>query len=521
MLNFRAHVRCYDDLHRCARTRSQSSSFLHIHWPYGHHPFHHCWSILVKCVKHTIKLTCGTALCAHVFVCMHTRAHLCVCVYTCVCVCVCVYSGQESAGMATTNGTSLNKHKGMGMVSNIFSEEELKRLAGVAGIGHTRYSTSGVSELVNCQPFIVDSVHGRIALAHNGELVNAGKLRQDVMSRGVGLTSQSDSELILQLLTVKPDKEEGSKPDWPARICHFMSLSQTSYSFVIMVGEEVYAVRDPFGNRPLCLGQVCAPGEDGEDSVSGWVVASESCAFLSMGASYLREVLPGEIVCLRRSGMKTECIVDRPCIPGSNDRKPPAFCIFEYVYFSRADTVHEGQQVYSARFRCGRRLAIEAPVEADIVSTVPESATPAAMGFADQLGLNYVEVLTKNRYVGRTFILPSMRLRRTGVTKKFGLLQENFRGKRVVLVDDSIVRGTTIGNIVRLLKSKGAKEVSSFSVHLCLCVIFVCGGADLLTSHRFRSCICALILGGGGVPADAENSASSRVSHRVRTGYSL
>ncbi|XP_065186855.1 amidophosphoribosyltransferase-like [Sycon ciliatum] len=369
------------------------------------------------------------------------------------------HRGQESAGMATTNGTSLNKHKGMGMVSNIFSEEELKRLAGVAGIGHTRYSTSGVSELVNCQPFIVDSVHGRIALAHNGELVNAGKLRQDVMSRGVGLTSQSDSELILQLLTVKPDKEEGSKPDWPARICHFMSLSQTSYSFVIMVGEEVYAVRDPFGNRPLCLGQVCAPGEDGEDSVSGWVVASESCAFLSMGASYLREVLPGEIVCLRRSGMKTECIVDRPCIPGSNDRKPPAFCIFEYVYFSRADTVHEGQQVYSARFRCGRRLAIEAPVEADIVSTVPESATPAAMGFADQLGLNYVEVLTKNRYVGRTFILPSMRLRRTGVTKKFGLLQENFRGKRVVLVDDSIVRGTTIGNIVRLLKSKGAKEV--------------------------------------------------------------
>ena len=374
--------------------------------------------------------------------------------------CLCVYRGQESAGIATTDGITIKQHKGMGLVSNIFSEAEVTRLSGVAGIGHTRYSTSGVSEMLNCQPFIVDSVHGRIALAHNGELVNAAHLRKKVMSRGVGLSSQSDSELILQLLTIRPDPEADGKPDWPARIRYFMSQSLTSYSLVIMVGEEVYAVRDPFGNRPLCLGELPSLTDDGKPS--GWLAASESCSFLSIGASYLREVLPGEIVCLRRSGIKSEGVVDRPMLTGSNERPSPAFCIFEYVYFSRADTVHEGQQVYSARFRCGRRLAIEAPVKADIVSTVPESATPAAMGFADQLNLNYVEVLTKNRYVGRTFILPNMRLRRSGVTKKFGLLQENFRGKRVVLVDDSIVRGTTIGNIVQLLKSKGAKEVNLY-----------------------------------------------------------
>lgn len=400
--------------------------------------------------------------------CCKAEATLCILSWTYFCVSArlaCVFRGQESAGIVTTNGKTLNEHRGMGLVSSIFTEADIKRLAGSAGIGHTRYSTSGVSEMRNCQPFVVDSMHGRIALAHNGELVNATELRKEVMSRGIGLTSSSDSELILQLLTRRPDLEDKESPDWPARIRYFMTHSFTSYSLVIMVGEEVYAVRDPFGNRPLCLGQL--PSVNGDNQPGGWLAASESCVFLSIGASFVREVLPGEIVCLRRSGIKSEGIVDRPMAVGSNERPGPAFCIFEYVYFSRADTVHEGQQVYSARMRCGRRLAVEAPVKADIVSTVPESATPAAIGYADQLRLNYVEVLTKNRYVGRTFILPNTRMRRSGVTKKFGLLEENFRGKRVVLVDDSIVRGTTIGNIVQLLKSKGAKEVSFEMIVSC------------------------------------------------------
>ncbi|XP_077983565.1 amidophosphoribosyltransferase-like [Glandiceps talaboti] len=372
------------------------------------------------------------------------------------------HRGQESAGIITSLGVNTKKfykHKGMGLVNAIFTEDHLAKLKGNLGIGHTRYSTAGSSELTNCQPFDVDTIHGRIAVAHNGELVNALPLRKRVLTHGVGLSTGSDSELITQLLSFTPPQGEPNGPDWPARIRQLMTETRTAYSLAIMYEDSIYAVRDPYGNRPLCIGKLVSPAgysesKSGENDIEGWVVSSESCSFQSIGAKYHREIKPGEIVQISKSGVKTHCIVSR-----QKEDEPPAFCIFEYVYFLRPDSIAEGQMVYSVRKRCGRQLAKESPVDADIVSTVPESATPAAMGFAQESGLPYVEVLCKNRYVGRTFIQPNMRLRQLGVAKKFGALSENIKGQRIVLIDDSIVRGNTMGPIIKLLKDAGAKEV--------------------------------------------------------------
>ncbi|KAM4708922.1 amidophosphoribosyltransferase [Discoglossus pictus] len=368
------------------------------------------------------------------------------------------HRGQESAGIVTSDGAAepvFRKHKGMGLVNHVFSEESLRKLnQSNLGIGHTRYSTTGNSELENCQPFVVDTLHGKIAVAHNGELVNAANLRRKLMRHGVGLSTSSDSELITQLLAFTPPQEEDHKPDWIARIKNIMNETPTSYSLLVMHHDVIYAVRDPYGNRPLCIGRLIPVNHEnrGKDT-EGWVISSESCSFLSIGAEYYREVLPGEIVKISRNGVETLDIVPRP---GGD---PSAFCIFEYVYFARPDSIFEGQMVYSVRRRCGQQLAKEAPVEADLVSTVPESATPAALGYAEMCGIQYVEVLCKNRYVGRTFIQPNMRLRQLGVAKKFGVLSDNFVGKRIVLIDDSIVRGNTISPIIKLLKDSGAKEV--------------------------------------------------------------
>lgn len=387
------------------------------------------------------------------------------------------HRGQESAGIVTSEGNdskNFNIHKGMGMINNIFTDESIKKLKGNLGIGHTRYSTSAASEEVNCQPFVVHTVHGPVALAHNGELVNCDSLRSLVLGRGVGLSTHSDSELITQSLCVNPPDEEENAPDWPARIKNLMKLTKISYSLVIMMNDRIYGVRDPYGNRPLCIGRIVpleghgkitnetsAPNGNGcrnEDDTEGWVISSESCGFLSIGARYVREVLPGEIVELTQNGVRSVAIVERP--RDKDDRVlPQAFCIFEYVYFARSDSIFEGQMVYTVRMECGRQLAIEAKVDADIVSSVPESGTAAAHGFSRESGIDFVEVLCKNRYVGRTFIQPSTRLRQLGVAKKFGALSENVAGKRLVLIDDSIVRGNTIGPIIKLLRDAGAKEV--------------------------------------------------------------
>ncbi|XP_013144624.1 PREDICTED: amidophosphoribosyltransferase-like isoform X2 [Papilio polytes] len=376
------------------------------------------------------------------------------------------HRGQESAGIVTSEGKSartFNSHKGMGLINNIFNDEAMRKLKGNLGIGHTRYSTSAASEEVNCQPFVVHTAHGALAVAHNGELVNCSSLRKMVLGRGVGLSTHSDSELITQALCLNPPEGETNGPDWPARINNLMRLAPLSYSLVIMLKDKIYAVRDPYGNRPLCLGKILPLGssfltngiaKNGvDDKAEGWVVSSESCGFLSIGARYVREVLPGEIVEMSRRGLRTVAVVERP------PHKLQAFCIFEYVYFARADSIFEGQMVYSARLQCGRMLARESPVDADIVSSVPESGTAAAHGYARQSGIPFMEVLCKNRYVGRTFIQPSTRLRQLGVAKKFGALSENVRGKRIVLIDDSIVRGNTIGPIIKLLRDAGAAEV--------------------------------------------------------------
>ena len=362
----------------------------------------------------------------------------------------------------------------MGLVSNIFQEHQVQSLKGNMGIGHTRYSTAGASALVNCQPFVVDTLHGHMAVAHNGELVNATSLRKKVQRHGTGLSTSSDSEVITQLLTAMPPCGEPDGANWPGRIQEMMRQTHCSYSLLIMTRHSIYAVRDPYGNRPLCIGELRAcnspevkrteaskPNDNtasqaaADVEVVGWVASSESCGFHSVGAAFCKEVQPGEIVQLTSKGFRTVAVV-----PRQDPQKLPAFCIFEYVYFARADSMFEGQMVYAARQECGRQLAREALVEAEIVSTVPESATPAAMGYALQSGIPYVEVLTKNRYVGRTFIQPSTRLRKLGVARKFGPLSGNFKGKRIVLIDDSIVRGNTMAPIIKLLKQSGAKEVS-------------------------------------------------------------
>ncbi|KAK8767957.1 hypothetical protein V5799_005263 [Amblyomma americanum] len=372
------------------------------------------------------------------------------------------HRGQESAGIVTSQGENLKKfavHRGMGLVSNVFNEDSMTKLKGNLGVGHTRYSTTGGSEHELAQPFVVHTNHGLLAIAHNGELVNALALRRKILNNGVGLTTGSDSELIMQILSQPPPTgEEEDGPNWPARIRHLMSLTPTAYSLIMMYDDTIYAVRDPFGNRPLSIGVLVPPSgiknqSNPQFEYEGWVVSSESCAFKSVSGVLYREVLPGEIVEITKHGPKSICVVPRPYTA------PPAFCIFEYVYFARPDSIFEGQMVYSVRRECGKQLAREAPVEADIVSTVPESATPAALGFSEMTGIPYAEVLCKNRYVGRTFIQPSTRLRQLGVAKKFGPLSDNFNGKRIILIDDSIVRGTTVGSIIKLLKEAGAKEV--------------------------------------------------------------
>ncbi|GIY25196.1 amidophosphoribosyltransferase [Caerostris extrusa] len=294
------------------------------------------------------------------------------------------------------------------------------------------------------------------------------------MERGVGLSTESDSELMIQILCLPPDapnNETNDHPDWPARIKNLMRRTKTAYALLIMSGDTIYAVRDPYGLRPLCLGKLVAPrgsiarelihgngmpilnGGSDEEGCDGYVVASESCAFPSVAGRLLREVEPGEIVEITRKGIRSICIVPRP------EGHKPALCIFEYVYFARPDTSMEGQMVYTARMECGRQLAKQAPVDADVVSAVPESATPAAIGFAQESGIVYREVFCKNRYVGRSFIQPSTRLRQLAVLKKFGPLSHNFKDKRIVLIDDSIVRGTTIAAIIRMLREAGALEV--------------------------------------------------------------
>ncbi len=347
------------------------------------------------------------------------------------------HRGQESAGIATCDGRRAHIHKGSGLVSHVFNEENLQGLQGRMAIGHNRYSTTGASRLRNAQPYLIDTALGPLGVAHNGNLTNAGVLRRELLYGGVGLISSSDTEVITQMLAGAPGES------WGERIRAFMELAEGAYSLTILTREAVYAVRDPWGFRPLCLGRL---------NDEGWAIASESCALTTIGASFVREVRPGEIVRLDEDGITAW--------QGPETDEGPSLCIFEYIYFARPDSLLEGRSVHQVRRRLGERLAREHGVEADMVIGVPDSATAHAIGYAHEAGIPFGEVLIKNRYIGRTFIQPDDRLRRRGVALKFNPLPDlRGRGKRIVMVDDSIVRGNTSGAIVGLLREAGAAEV--------------------------------------------------------------
>lgn len=344
------------------------------------------------------------------------------------------HRGQEGAGIVTCDGGMAHIHKGVGLVAQVFDEESLGHLHGHLGIGHTRYSTTGSSQLRNAQPYLIETMMGPLAIAHNGNLTNAPIMRHDLLQRGVGLHSSSDTEVIIHLLTAS------SGSDWLARIRTFMAQAEGAYALTIMTSDAIYGVRDPWGFRPLVLGQL---GE-------GYVLASESCAFSTIGAKVVREIQPGEIVRLNEGGYQI--------FQGAPPQRR-AFCTFEQIYFARPDSVLDDLSVHHVRQAMGRQLAREAPADADIVVPVPDSGTPHAIGYAQESGLPYTEGLIKNRYIGRTFIQPTDHLRRVSVAMKFNPLPANLKGKRIVVVDDSIVRGNTSGPLVQLLREGGAREV--------------------------------------------------------------
>jgi amidophosphoribosyltransferase len=345
------------------------------------------------------------------------------------------HRGQESAGIATSNSRTLHLKTGMGLVSQVFDEDDLSYLPGTFAIGHTRYSTTGASRAENAQPFRVWGEHGELALGHNGNIVNAAEVRDELIGQGIAFTTGSDSEVIAQSLANAPG------PDWKERWAHVMRRLNGSYCLAVITPDCLMMARDPMGNRPLALGRI-----DG-----GWVIASESCAFDHLGATFIREVEPGEVIQIDAEGLQSY----RPL--GESEQR--AFCVFEYVYFSRPDSVLDGKLVYPIRLNLGRQLAKEHPADADIVIDVPDSSTPAAIGFSQASGIPFMQGLVKNRYVGRTFIQPDQRLREIGVNVKFNALREVLQDRRVVVVDDSIVRGTTTPRVINMLRKAGAREV--------------------------------------------------------------
>ena len=347
------------------------------------------------------------------------------------------HRGQESAGIAAA-GEKVAVHSGMGLVSQVFREPDFSPLAGEMAIGHTRYSTTGSSQLCNAQPLLAEGRNGEIALANNGNIINAAPLKEQLRQEwGSPFLSTTDTEIIAQMLVNAPG------PCWEERVFQCMRRLEGAYSIVGLTPDSLIAARDPLGIRPLCLGR---RGE-------GWVIASESCALDNLGAELVREIAPGEVAVIDRDGLR--CAV----LPGADEARPRALCVFELIYFSRPDSIMDGQLVHSQRQKMGAELAREHPVEADLVIGIPDSSTAAAVGYALESGIPFSEGLIKNRYVGRTFIEPEQKLRDLGVRQKFNSLGDVIRGKRIVVVDDSIVRGTTTPHVVGLLRRGGATEV--------------------------------------------------------------
>jgi len=349
------------------------------------------------------------------------------------------HRGQESAGIVASTGNDLNLHRAMGEVEEIFQPGVLSKLKGSSSIGHTRYSTAGDKALLNAQPIMIDCNKGKVAVAHNGNLTNAGEWRRKLEHRGSIFQTNSDTEVIVHLIA------RSQARNFPAALGDALNQLEGAYSLLVLTAEELYAVRDPRGFRPLALGKLKAP-----DGSEAWAVASETCAFDLMNAQYVREVEPGEMLRISKAGL--EPIHFSP-------PKPHQFCIFEHVYFSRPDSTVFGRSVNESRERLGRLLAREHPAEADMVVPIPDSGVPAAIGFSLESGIPFRMGLIRNHYIGRTFIEPSQAIRNFGVKLKLNPVRNLIAGKRVVLVDDSIVRGTTSRKLVRMVREAGAKEV--------------------------------------------------------------
>ncbi|ABE53044.1 amidophosphoribosyltransferase [Methanococcoides burtonii] len=345
------------------------------------------------------------------------------------------HRGQESTGITVKNGDKLKSIKGMGLVPEVYSKDELLKLEGRLGVGHVRYSTTGDSNIVNCQPLMVNYKNGNLAIAHNGNLVNGQELRDELESEGRIFITSSDTEVIAHLLVkalLIHDPLESIK--------EVMSMLKGSYSLAIMIDDRLFAVRDPLGFKPLCVGEI-----DG-----GYVVASESVAIDTLNGKLTRDVKAGEVVEITENGFEGhQMLTEKNC----------AHCVFEYIYFARPDSIIDGQLVYKVREQIGRELAKEHPVDADIVSPVPDSGITSAIGYSDESGINYREGLMKNRYIGRTFILPGQEMRETAVRLKMNTISENLRDRKVIILDDSIVRGTTSRRIIEMVRNAGAKEV--------------------------------------------------------------
>lgn len=345
------------------------------------------------------------------------------------------HRGQESAGIVTSNNGVIHMHKGMGEVSDVFSgEDKLAKLTGKIAIGHTRYSTAGASSLINIQPFLITNRDKCLAIAHNGNLVNSLGLRHKLDAAGSIFQTTSDTETIVHLAT------HSRKRTHIARICSALKQIQGAFSLVFLTDDSIIAARDSYGFRPLALGKFR----------KSWVVASETCAFDIIGAKYVRDIEPGEVLEISKKGLKSYFPMEKT---------KHAFCIFEYIYFSRPDSIVFGENVDKIRRRLGRKLAREHPVKADLVISIPDSANTATLGYAEESGIRFEIGLIRNHYVGRTFIDPHQSIRDLDVKVKFNPVKGVLKNKRVVVVDDSIVRGTTSRKLIKLIREAGAKEI--------------------------------------------------------------
>lgn len=383
------------------------------------------------------------------------------------------HRGQESAGIAVSDGELVHMEKGMGLVAQVFHEDNLARMPGYVAIGHTRYSTTGASVLRNAQPIYCQSLVGEIAVAHNGNLINAGELRAELEAAGHTLETTADSEVIARLILLNLDQGV----EQSVRMA--MQKLRGAYSVAVLTPKVVVGFRDPHGVRPMCVGRL---GE-------GWMLASESCAFSPIGGVVERELQPGEMVILGEHGAQFS--VGAPMVR-------PAMCLFEFIYFARPDSRMYGELLYAVREKMGARLWEEYPVEADIVVPVPDSGVPAALGLSAASGIPFREAMTKSRYIHRTFIQPDQRMREMGVRMKLTPLLEHVAGQRVVLVDDSIVRATTTKQIVRMLFEAGAREVhvritAPPIMHPCFYGIDMASRGELAAAKMSVPEICAHI----------------------------